>query len=112
VLDAVLWWVTTHVAKSLWRDDLVFAKWVLDQDLTLEAMRRRLEWRIEIDRNWTIKPGMYGRGLKRLLPPAIWSEFAETYVLLEVEEMRAALDRVIVLFRRVASDVSSALGYT
>jgi aminoglycoside 6-adenylyltransferase len=54
------WWGTTYVAKSLWRDDLVFAKWVLDQDLKLETMRRMLEWRIEINQNWSVKPGFMG----------------------------------------------------
>ena len=37
------WWTTTYVAKSLWRDDLVFAKFCLDHDLKLEALRRMLE---------------------------------------------------------------------
>ncbi len=106
------WWGTTYVAKSLWRDDLVFAKWVLDQDLKLETMRRMLEWRIEIDHNWSVKPGIYGRGLKHLLPPNIWSEFASTYVSLDVEEIWEALDRVIALFRQVAPDVGNTLGYT
>lgn len=105
------WWVTTYVAKSLWRDDLIFAKWVLDHDLKLEAMRRMLEWHIEIDENWSVKPGVYGRGLKRQLPPDIWSAFATTYVSLDSEETWAALNRVIALFRQVASDVGNALGY-
>ena len=106
------WWSTTYVAKSLWRDDLVFARWVLDQDLKLETMRRMLEWRIEIDHNWSVKPGVYGRGLKQLLPPDLWSEFASTYASLDVEETWAALDRVIALFRRVALHVGNVLGYT
>jgi aminoglycoside 6-adenylyltransferase len=106
------WWVTTYVAKSLWRDDLVFAKWVVDQDLKLEVMRRMLEWHIEIDHNWSVKPGVHGRGLKQLLPPNIWSEFAGTYVSLDAEETWAALHRVIALFRQVAADVGNALSYT
>jgi aminoglycoside 6-adenylyltransferase len=106
------WWGTTYVAKSLWRDDLVFAKWVLDQDLKLETMRRMLEWRIEIEGNWSVKPGVHGRGLKQLLPPNIWSEFAGTYVSLDVEETWVALNRVIALFRQVAADVGNALSYT
>jgi aminoglycoside 6-adenylyltransferase len=105
------WWGTTYVAKSLWRDDLVFAKWVLDQDLKLETMRRMLEWRIELDHIWSVKPGLHGRGLKQLLPPDIWSEFASTYVSLDVEETWAALDRAIALLRQVALNVGNALGY-
>jgi aminoglycoside 6-adenylyltransferase len=106
------WWSTTYVAKSLWRDDLVFAEWILDRDLKLETMRRMLEWRIEIDHHWSLKPGIYGRGLKQLLPPDIWSKFVSTWVSLDFEETWAALDRVIALFRQVAFDVGNALGYT
>jgi aminoglycoside 6-adenylyltransferase len=105
------WWGTTYVAKSLWRDDLVFARWMLDQDLKLEMLRRLLEWRIEIDQHWSVKPGVHGRGLKQLLPPDIWSQFARTYGELHVGETWGALDRVIALFRQVAPDVGNALGY-
>ena len=38
----------TYVAKSLWRDDLVFARWILEQDIKLGKMMRMFEWRIEI----------------------------------------------------------------
>ncbi len=105
------WWGTTYVAKSLWRDELVFAKWMLDQDLKLETMRRLLEWRIELDQNWSVKPGIHGCGLRQLLPPHIWSEFVRTYVSLDVEQTWVALDCVIALFRQVAAEVGNALGY-
>lgn len=105
------WWSATYVAKSLWRDELVFAQWILDKDLKLDTMRLMLEWRIEIDHNWSVKPGIYGRGLKQLLPPDIWLALANTYVPLNVEETWAALDRLIALFRQVASEVGQALGY-
>ena len=74
-------------------------------------MRRMLEWRIELDHHWSVKPGVYGRGLKHLLPADIWSEFASTYGALDVEQTWAALDRVIALFRQVAQGVGNALGY-
>src|SRR6266571_1994612 len=73
------WWGTTYVAKSLRRDELVFARFVLDFDLRLVALRRFLEWRIELDHGWSVRPGVYGRGLKRLLPGNLWSELALTY---------------------------------
>lgn len=106
------WWVATYVAKSLWRDDLIFARWTLDCDLKLEATRRMLEWRIEIDQNWSVKPGIYGRGLGQLLPVSLWSVFAGTYGGLSVEESWTALDQVIGLFRQIAAEVGNALGYS
>jgi aminoglycoside 6-adenylyltransferase len=105
------WWTATYVAKSLWRNELVFARFCLDHEIKLEVMRRMLEWRMEIDHDWRVKPGVYGRGLKRLLPADIWSELASTYVGPDPEENWATLFRTTALFRRVAREVGDALGY-
>jgi aminoglycoside 6-adenylyltransferase len=105
------WWSATYVAKSLWRDELVFARFVLDQELRLGVLRRMLEWRIEIDHNWSLKPGVWGRGLKRLLPADLWSELERTFVGPDPDENWAAFFRTTALFRRVATEVAAALGY-
>ena len=106
------WWTTTYVAKSLWRDELVFSKFCLDYDIKLTAMRRMLEWRIEIDHNWSVRLGVLGRRLKRLLPRDIWEELVSTYVGPEIEQNWDALFRTLPLFRQVAKEVGDALGYT
>lgn len=106
------WWDTTYVAKSLWRGEIVFTKFALDYDAKFVALRRFLEWRIEIEHGWSLRPGAYGRGLERLLPADLWSELATTYVGTGVEENWDALFRTIALFRRVATEVADALGYT
>ena len=105
------WWTTTYVAKSLWRDELVFARWVLEEDIKNGELRRLLEWRLEMDHDWSIRPGVCGRGLKQLLPPDIWAELTSTYVGPELEANWAALFRTTALFRRVAREVAGALGY-
>jgi aminoglycoside 6-adenylyltransferase len=106
------WWTATYVAKSLWRDELVFTRFCLDYDIKLGVLRRLLEWRIEVDRNWSVKPGVFGRGLKQLLPADTWAELADTYTGPEIEANWGALFRTIGLFRRVAKEVAAALGYT
>jgi aminoglycoside 6-adenylyltransferase len=106
------WWITTYVAKSLWRDELVFTKFCLDYDIKLGVMRRMLEWRMECDHDWSVRPGVFGRGLKRLLPADIWSELESTYVGPEIEDNWSALFRTTALFRRVAKEVADALGYS
>jgi aminoglycoside 6-adenylyltransferase len=58
-----------------------------------------------------VKPGVYGRGLKQLLPPDVWSELAYTYGSLDVAATWDSLDRAIALFRRVALNVGNTLGY-
>jgi aminoglycoside 6-adenylyltransferase len=98
-------------SPTLWRGEVVFAKFALDYDAKLGALRRFLEWRIEIDQDWSRKPGAYGRGLERLLPAEIWSELASTYVGVDLDENWNALFRTTALFRRVVTEVGDALGY-
>jgi aminoglycoside 6-adenylyltransferase len=105
------WWDTTYVAKALWRNEVIFAKWCLDQDIKMTAMLRMLEWRIEIDHNWSIRPGVLGRGLERLLPADTAVELAKTYVGPALDDNWAALFRTAKLFRRVAQSVGAALAY-
>ena len=105
------WWETTYVAKNLWRDDVMMAKYNLDVVMRHELLLKMLEWRIEVDHGWTWKPGVAGRGLKRQLAPETWAELEATWVGASVEENWSALFAMTALFRRVASEVGLALGY-
>lgn len=102
---------TGYVAKFLWRDDLVAAKYILDHSLKHDHLVKMLGWRIEIDHQWALKLGPYGRGLKRLLPPDLWAQFEETYTGAEVSSNWLALFRSIDVMRRVAVEVGDLLGY-
>ncbi|HEU5347674.1 MAG TPA: aminoglycoside 6-adenylyltransferase, partial [Ktedonobacterales bacterium] len=105
------WWETTYVAKCLWRDELTFAKYNLEVTMKFEMLFRMLEWRIELDRDWSWKPGLLGRGLKRTLPPDLWAALERTYAGPGIEENWQALFAATALFRRVAREVGQALGY-
>ena len=58
-----------------------------------------------------MKPGAYGKGLKRRLRPEIWSELERPYLGAGLEENWVALLRTIALFRKVALEVADHLGY-
>jgi aminoglycoside 6-adenylyltransferase len=100
-----------YVAKNLWRDNLFPMKYCLDYIMKFQCLRKMLEWQLEIDHNWSIRTGAYGKGLKEHSRPEIWAELESTYTGAETEENWAALFRTLRLFRRVAIDVAEALGY-
>lgn len=100
-----------YVAKCLWRDELLPAKWCLDYDMKHVYLRQMLEWRMECDRGWSVPAGNLGKGLKKRLPPSIWSELERTYVGAGIAENWEALFRTIALFRQVAIGVAEDLGY-
>jgi aminoglycoside 6-adenylyltransferase len=101
-----------YVAKYLWRGDLLPAKYSLDYIMKFECLRRMLEWRMEIARAWSVKPGANGRGLKRHVRPDVWAALERTYVGAETAVNWDALFRTIDLFRAVAIEVGDQLGYT
>ena len=101
----------TYVAKHLWRDDLMPAKYNLDFAMKHVGLRQMLEWWIETQNNWSVKPGAYGKGLKKWLPPDLWAELEATYVGANLEENWEALFKTIALYRKVAMAVGNALDY-
>lgn len=100
-----------YVAKNLWRDNLFPMKYCLDYIMKFQCLRKMLEWQMEIDHNWSIRSGAYGKGLKKHSRPEIWAELENTYAGAGMEENWDALFKTLRLFRRVATDVAEALGY-
>jgi len=100
-----------YVAKCLWRDELLPAKWCLDYDMKHVYLRQFLEWRAQMDHHWSVPIGSLGKGLKRYLPSDIWSELEQTYAGARLEDNWEALMKTIALFRRVAVEVGAHLGY-
>ncbi|HKY55829.1 MAG TPA: aminoglycoside 6-adenylyltransferase [Anaerolineales bacterium] len=100
-----------YVAKCLLRGELFPLKWALDFDMKHVYLRPMLEWRAEIDHSWSIPIGALGKGLKKRLPPEIWSRLKDTYAGADIAENWEALFRTMTLFRHVAIEVGEALGY-
>ena len=100
-----------YVAKCLWRDELLPAKWCLDYDMKHIYLRQLLEWRVEIDRGWSIPVGSLGKGLKKRLPPDIWTQVEQCYADASLADNWEALAHTMDLFRRVAIEVGQHLGY-
>jgi aminoglycoside 6-adenylyltransferase len=102
---------TPYVAKCLWRDELLPAKWCLDYDMKHTYLRQLLEWRMEMDHGWSVPAGFLGKGLKQRLPPDIWRQLEQTYVGARDVDNWAALAYTMALFRQVAVEVGEYLGY-
>jgi aminoglycoside 6-adenylyltransferase len=100
-----------YVAKCLWRDELLPAKWCLDYDMKHVYLRPMLEWFMECAHGWSAPTGALGKGLKKRLPAAIWSELEQTYAGASMADNWEALYRTMALFRRVGIDVANHLGY-
>ncbi len=100
-----------YVAKCLLRGELFPAKWCLDYDMKHVYLRPMLEWLMGLLHNWSLPTGWLGKGLKKKLPPEIWSQLEATYAGAETPDNWEALFRTMALFRQVAMEVGKGLGY-
>jgi aminoglycoside 6-adenylyltransferase len=105
------WWETLYVAKNLRRDELLPARWSFDAEMRTDMLRRMLEWRIALDQGWDVRPGVYGRHLKKRLPPERWREVEATFAGAEAAGNWRALWAMLRIFRTTAEEVATALGH-
>ena len=105
------WWDVTYVAKYLFRDELFFAKYMLDDSLHHHYLKTAIAWYIGMKNNWKSNPGAYGRWFKKQLEPHIWSDIEATFAGADLEANWQAMFKTAEVFGRLASDVGACLGY-
>lgn len=104
------WMNSTYVAKYLWRDDIIAAKWRL-HELFDEGVREMLEWSIAMEHDWNWKPGALGRGLGKALDPDTYQQLLESYAGGDINDLWESLFRTTALFRQTAIKVADGLGF-
>jgi aminoglycoside 6-adenylyltransferase len=101
-----------YMAKCLLRGELFPAKWCLDYDMKHVHLRPMLEWHVGLQHDWSVAVGSLGKGLKKYLPPELWSQLEATYAGADVADSWEALFRTMALFRQVTIEVGEGLGYS
>lgn len=104
------WWVCPYVAKGLWRQEIVYAKYMLDT-IVREQLMKMLEWHIGLDTNFSVNPGKLGKHFQRYLEPELWDRLLDTYADADYENTWEALFAMCDLFREVAIAIANKLGF-
>jgi len=102
------WFMTTYVAKGLYRDELFYAK----IDLHQSSLSKVLCWYVGMKTDWKTNPGTMGRWLKKHLDPDVWSEVELTFAGADLEDNWRAMFKMAELFGKLASGVGTHLGFT
>lgn len=105
------WWVATYVAKGLWRNEIIYAKYHLDEIVRAQLMKM-LTWYFGVKTGFQQSPGKVGRNFPRFLEPELWQMLLESYADVDVDRTWNALFTMCALFRRVAMPVAEQFGYT
>jgi aminoglycoside 6-adenylyltransferase len=104
------WWVSPYVAKGLWREEITYAKAMLDEIIRPQLMKM-LVWQMGIDTQFSRNPGKSGKYLKRYLEPELWAMLEKTYSDAGYENTWEALYIMGDLFRITAHQVAEHFGF-
>jgi aminoglycoside 6-adenylyltransferase len=104
------WWVCPYVAKGLWREDIIYAKHMLDQVIR-EQLIKMLTWYMGVKTQFLRSPGKLGKHLKQYLEPELWAMLEKTYADASYESTWDSLHMMCELFRRTANQVGEHFGF-
>lgn len=105
------WWVSAYVAKGLWRAEILYAKFMLDQ-VVREQLMKMLMWYVGVKNGFRRSPGKVGKHFKAQLEPELWTMLLQTYADAGDEHTWDALFIMGDLFRKTATYVAAHFGFT
>ncbi|MEW6031126.1 MAG: aminoglycoside 6-adenylyltransferase [Chloroflexota bacterium] len=104
------WWCCPYVAKGLWREEILYAKSMLDE-VVREQLMKMLRWHIGVKTQFTRNPGKLGKYFKQYLEPELWELLQKTYADASYDNTWEAMFTMCSLFRRVALPVAEHFGF-
>ncbi len=105
------WWETTYVAKNLWRQEILPAKYSSDYVIRYKLLLRMLEWYIQINRGWKCRTGFVGKGAMKSLNESEQNELSGIFSGADIKDNWQALFNTIRFFRKISVEVADNLGY-
>lgn len=103
------WWVSTYVAKGLWRNEILYAMDHLQ--IIRNMLLKMIEWKIGIETNFTISIGKNGKYLERYLEKNIWNTLLNTYPKGNIDDIWDALLTMTNLFEQITLEVANRLQF-
>ncbi|MBE9913525.1 aminoglycoside 6-adenylyltransferase [Paenibacillus donghaensis] len=103
------WWVSTYVAKGLWRNEILYA---LDHlHIIRQMLVKMLEWQVGIQTDFAVSTGKNGKYLQKYMAELSWKELLSTYPGGSCEEAWISLFAMCKLFRSSSLFVAERLGF-
>lgn len=102
------WWVNTYVAKGLYRNQITYAKEMLEV-FVRPMFFKMIEWHIGINTNFSVSFGKAGKFMKEHIAPAIYQKILSTYPDAIAENVWKSLFAMTELFSQLA--VENASGF-
>lgn len=103
-------WVSTYVAKGIWRREMAYANGMLSECVR-PMLIKMVEWKIGLDNHFRVDTGKLGKYIERHLYSDQWQLFAASFAGGNYEDMMKGLLSMGELFRSCGREVGEALGF-
>lgn len=104
------WWCSTNVGKGLWREELSYAKGMLEGPMR-DMLVVMLEWHIGMKTKFTANAGKFGKYFEQYVEKDVWEQFKRTFSNAEYENIWDSFFIMGDLFRKVANEIANTYEY-
>ncbi|MFC9447115.1 aminoglycoside 6-adenylyltransferase [Bacillus cereus] len=104
------WWCSTNVGKGLWREELSYAKGMLEGPVR-DMFIVMLEWHIGMKTDFTVNTGKFGKHFEQYIEKDTWVKFKRTFSNAEYENIWESFFVMGDLFREVANEIANTYEY-
>jgi aminoglycoside 6-adenylyltransferase len=104
------WWVSTYIAKGLWRNEITYTKYMMENPVRNMFMQM-LEWYVGTRTDFSVSFGKNGKYLEEYIEPSLWKQVLATYPDAGIENIWQALFLMTSLFSETASSIALKLTF-
>ncbi|PEQ03058.1 aminoglycoside 6-adenylyltransferase [Bacillus toyonensis] len=104
------WWCSTNVGKGLWREELTYAKGMLEGPMR-DMLVVMLEWHIGMKTKFTANAGKFGKYFEQYVEKDVWEQFKRTFSNAEYENIWDSFFIMGNLLRKVANEIANTYEY-
>jgi len=104
------WWVSTYVAKGLLRNEITYAKHMVEA-VVRPMLMKLIEWKIGTENEFSVSFGKAGRFMNKYVSKEYYTKVLQTYSDSDIENNWTALFNMMELFEQTSNDVSAKLNF-
>jgi len=104
------WWVSTYVAKGLYRNEITYAKDMFENPVR-DMFLKMIEWHIGVNTNFSVSFGRSGKNIKVNIASPLWDRILKTYPNAMPGDIWNSLFLMTDLFRELATEIAEKLQF-
>lgn len=102
------WWCITNVAKGLKREELIYAKDMLE-NVVRPTFWQIIEWNIGDENNFKVSAGKSGKFAKKFIPESLYENILKTYSDSNIENNWNSLELMAKIFTKQQEKLAKGL---